>query len=578
MNKKTNPATKTKRASAVKLGPGSKAEKTLPEKVLTLPRINVNERQLYDLEMLLNGAFAPLEGFLNEGDYTGVVEHMRLKGGELWPIPIVFDVPSSDNYQPGDEVALCDQYGNPLAVFSIESRYTPNKKNEAKKVYGTLDENHPGVKYLMREAGNVYLGGRVTSVALPEHHDYTDLRYTPAELKQWFKEKGWKNVAGFQTRNPMHRVHFELVKKAHEDHDIPVLIHPVVGLTREGDFDYVTRVRTYKIIHEKYAKDFTKLSLLPLAMRMAGPREALWHALIRKNYGCTHFIVGRDHAGPGKDTNGKPFYGPNDAHELAKQHEKELGVTIIASPEMVYHKKKDAYVPITDVKDKRDVVSISGTEFRKRLRGGEEIPEWYSFTECVAALRHGIQKQKATGLTIFFTGLSGAGKSTIANHLYAKLREIQDEAITLLDGDVIRENLSKGLGFSKEDRETNVLRVGYVASEITKHGGIAICSLIAPYGSSRKANRERISKVGTYIEVYVSTPVGVCEERDVKGLYKKARKGLLSHFTGVDDPYEVPTDPEVVIDTTMVDIHTSVEMILAYLLKHGFIEKSRYVG
>ena len=554
-------------------------EKTLSEKVLTLPRINVNERQLYDLEMLLNGGFAPLTGFLNEADYKSVVEEMRLRDGTLWPIPIVFDVPFSSNYQPGDEVALCDQYGNPLAIFSIGSRYEPDKRNEALKVYGTEDETHPGVKYLMRETGDVYLGGKVTAVALPEHHDYKDLRYTPDELKHWFRENNWEQVAGFQTRNPMHRVHFELVKKTHEEHGIPVLIHPVVGLTKEGDVDYVTRVRTYKIVHDKYAKDFTKLSLLPLAMRMAGPREALWHALVRKNYGCTHFIVGRDHAGPGKDAKGKPFYGPDEARELAKKYEKELGITIIASPEMVYHKKKNAYVPVTDANDERDILSISGTEFRKRLRSGEEIPEWFSFAECITALRHGAEEQKkSSGLTIFFTGLSGSGKSTIANRLYAKLREIQDRHITLLDGDVIRDNLSKGLGFSKEDRETNVKRVGYVASEITKHGGIAICSLIAPYHSSRMANRERIQKVGTYVEVYVSTPVDVCEERDVKGLYKKARKGLLPHFTGVDDPYEEPGSPEITIDTAEKDVDESVAVVLLYLVENGLIEKSLYAG
>lgn len=544
----------------------------LPSNTLKLPRLNLHGRQLFDLEMLLHGGFAPLGAFMNAADYNSVCETMRLGDGVLFPIPIVLDVPRESPHQAGDSVVLCDEYGNPLAIMRIESRYTPDKKREALLVYGTEDETHPGVAYLMHHMQDTYLGGTIESIQHPVRHDFNEFRHTPETLKMLFKERGWERVIGFQTRNPMHRVHFELVKRAHEKVGAPVLIHPVVGMTREGDVDYITRVRTYKTVREKYAKDFSELSLLPLSMRMAGPREALWHALVRKNYGCTHFIVGRDHAGPGTNKDGAPFYDSNAARMLAEEYGPEIGIEILPSEELVYSASRKAYVSNGELEANERTENISGTEFRRRLREGEEIPDWFSFPECIDELRRGVERQSRVGVTIFFTGLSGAGKSTIAAMLASKLRELQDREVTLLDGDIIREHLTKGLGFSKEDRDTNVKRVGYVASEITKHGGIAITSLIAPYKEAREAVRELVERSGVFVEVYVATSLAVCEARDTKGLYEKARKGLLKDFTGVDDPYEIPEDTEVTLDTEHQSAEESVETIVACLRARSLLK------
>lgn len=535
----------------------------LRQKIIHLPRLNLTDRQLYDLEMILVGGFSPLEGFLTEEEYDSVVRQMRLPNGTLWPIPVTLDV--SGAYRRGDEIALCDKYGNPVALMSITSVYAPDKMREAQMVYGTTDLAHPGVRYLLKEAGPVYIGGKILGIALTEKHDFRDLRHTPAELKEWFRKNGWNRVVGFQTRNPIHRAHYEIMTRAADSIGAKILIHPVVGLTKEGDIDYITRVRAYKRLHERYLADRAKLSLLPIAMRMAGPREAVWHALIRKNYGCTHFIVGRDHAGPGNDSSGKPFYGPYEAQKLVLQYEKDIGIAIIPMQEMAYVEEENAYYPADEIKPHHTVKNISGTQFRKMLRDGDEIPEWFSFPEVIEELRRGIEREKRRGFTIFFTGLSGAGKSTIATILYTKLLEIQDRKITFLDGDVVRQNLSRGLGFSREDRNANIERMGFVANEITKHGGIAICSAIAPYEESREKNRQLISKNGVYIEVYVSTPLEICKARDTKGLYAKAEQGLVKNFTGIDDPYEVPANPDIEFSTANTNPLECADRIVEFL-------------
>ena len=542
------------------------------DSTLNLRRYNLKDRQLFDLEMLMVEGFKPLTGFMNEDDYQSIVLDMRTVDGDLFPIPIVLDVPDSADFEVGESILLCDQYGNPLAVMDVESRYQPDKAKEVEGVYGTSDMLHPGVRYVMNQMHDTYIGGTVHKLQLEARHDFKDLRYTPAELKEVFKEKGWDEVVAFQTRNPMHRVHFELVKKAHEKTGAPVLVHPVVGMTREGDIDYITRVHTYRVVCEKYGKDFTFLSLLPLAMRMAGPREALWHMIIRKNYGATHFIVGRDHAGPGKDSNGEPFYGPYEARDLAEQYAEEVGITVVPSDELAYVESRGEYVSIDELKEDEEVLGISGTEFRRRLFAGEDIPEWFSFPESIAELQVGVAKQRRRGVTIFFTGLSGSGKSTVANILASKLLELQDREVTLLDGDVIRNHLTSELGFSKEHRDLNVQRVGYVASEITKHGGIAVCSLIAPYAQAREKARELVERQGTFVEVYISTPLEVCEERDVKGLYEKARKGLIKGFTGIDDPYEEPQGAELVIDTGTDSPEVFTQQIIDFLVETRAIQ------
>lgn len=537
-----------------------------------ISKLTLTDRQLFDLELIISGGFAPLTGFLNKEDYESVVENLHLTNSTLWPMPIVLDVDEKiSKTPPGTKLLLVDSYNNPIAVLTVESVYKPDKQREAQKVYGTTDDTHPGVKYLFTETKDFYIGGPVVGIGFSPKYDFTELRHHPHELKSIFEKKNISKVVAFQTRNPMHRAHVEIVSRSQKESGAHILLHPVVGLTKEGDIDYVTRVRSYKKLYETYLKDHATLSLLPLAMRMAGPREALWHALVRKNYGATHFIIGRDHAGPGNNKERKPFYGPYDAQELARTYEKEIGLEIITQPEMVYIAELDTYVSPEEIKENHTVKNISGTEFRRMLRSGEEIPSWFSYPEVIEELRLAEKRNQKNGVTVFFTGLSGSGKSTIANILKMKLIEHSNKTVTILDGDVVRENLSKGLGFSKEDRDTNILRIGFVASEITKHGGIALCSAIAPYTTSRVKNRDLISRVGTYIEVYVSTPIAVCEKRDVKGLYQKAKQGIIKGFTGVDDPYEVPEKPEFTFDTAEVPAEVCADTIISFLKERNLL-------
>lgn len=539
---------------------------TLQEKLLTMPSIYLNARQLNDLDLLMNGAFSPLEGFLNERDYDAVLEHMRLTEGTLWPMPVVLDVPSVKGMRLGGEVVLRDEVGKELAVLSISSIYEPDKRKEALKVYGTVDTAHPGVKYLFSSTGRFYIGGGVRGLSSVDKYDFHELRHTPRELQAWFMGQGWNRIAAFQTRNPLHRVHFAIIKKAADDHDVKILLHPAVGPTKDGDIDYVTRVRCYKKLLENYMKDFAVLSLLPLAMRMAGPREAVWHAIVRKNYGCTHFIVGRDHAGPGVDSRGQPFYGIYQAQQEVQSHAEEIGISVIPAQDMVYVEEEQGYIPKETARVGQTIHDISGTEIRRRLLQNEEIPQWFSFPEIIDELRRSaMQEKQRKGFTIFLTGLPSSGKSTIANVLATKLLEIQDRKISLFDGDIIRRHLSYGLGFSREDRNTNIERIGFVAKEVTKHGGIAICAAIAPFAEAREKNREAISQYGSYIEAYVATPIKICRVRDPKGLYKKAEAGIIKGFTGVDDPYEIPSRPEIVLDASVHSPLECADTVISYL-------------
>jgi sulfate adenylyltransferase len=538
-----------------------------------LPSWDLTMRQICDLELLLNGAFSPLEGFLDQRDYDRVLADMRLAGGVLWPLPITLDVTAAfaEPLREGDSIALRDQEGVLIATMEISSLFRPDKELEARSVFGTADEAHPGVSYLMHRANEVYLGGRVRGVETPIHYDFKHLRDTPQELRDRFQKLGWRRVVAFQTRNPMHRAHLELTFRAAKEVEANLLIHPVVGMTKPGDVDHFTRVRCYEHLLAHYPEQTTALSLLPLAMRMAGPREAVWHAIIRKNFGCTHLIVGRDHAGPGNGRDGKPFYGPYDAQLLLKEHEQELDITMVPFKNMVYVEDKAQYFPQDEVEQGTRTLDISGTELRRRLRDGLDIPEWFSFPEVVAELRRTHPPRYRQGFTVFFTGLSGSGKSTVANALMIKLMEMGGRPVTLLDGDVVRKHLSSELGFSKEHRDLNILRIGYVASEITKNGGIAICAPIAPYTATRRQVREMIEPCGGFIEVHVATPLPVCEARDRKGLYAKARAGLIKGFTGISDPYEDPESPEVRVDTTELTPDLIAHRILVKLESLGFI-------
>ncbi len=548
----------------------------LEDEAQDLPSLSLTDRQLCDLELLLNGGFSPLTGFLTEEEYEGVVEDMRLPDGTLWPMPITLDVDSetAESYSAGDRIALRDATGLLLAVLTVDDIYKPDKEREAEAVFGKADEAHPAVFYLFDQAGSHYIGGSLEGVQLPPHYDFEDLRRTPRQLREYLQENGNDEVIGFQTRNPMHRAHKELTDRALEETNGHLVIHPVVGLTKPGDIDPYTRVRCYKKLLQEYPDGKVTLSALPLAMRMGGPREALWHAIIRKNYGCSHFIVGRDHAGPGDDSNGEPFYGTYEAQELTTSVADELGMTILTYNWMVYVPEVDAYQSIDAVDEDTETLMISGTELRRRLQAGENVPEWFSYPQVVDELRHSYPPRKEQGFTVFFTGLSGSGKSTLANALHVKLLEEGERSATLLDGDIVRTHLSKELGFSQEDRSTNVRRIGFVASEITKHGGAAVCAPIAPYAADRAFNEQLIeSQGGGYIEVFVDAPLEVCEERDVKGLYAKARAGIIKDFTGIDDPYEAPRDADVVCKTADESVAESLQKVLNKLAEEGFIDR-----
>jgi sulfate adenylyltransferase len=533
---------------------------------------DLTERQLCDIELLLNGAFSPLEGFLGKADYESVVKTMRLTSGVLWPMPITLDVTEefAADVKAGDNIALRDLEGVILATLEVNDVWTPDLDAEAEGVYGTTDEKHPAVYYLKHVGNPVYIGGKLTGIEQPTHYDFKHLRDAPGEVRDRFEKLGWRKVVAFQTRNPMHRAHQELTLRAAHDVEANLLIHPVVGMTKPGDVDHFTRVRCYEQILNRYPEQTTMLSLLPLAMRMGGPREALWHAIIRKNYGCTHLIVGRDHAGPGQDSKGEDFYGPYDAQDLLKEHADELDITMVPFQLMVFAENRAQYIPIDEKTDDDQVLNISGTELRRRLQEGLEIPEWFSFPDVVAELRRTHPPRHKQGFTVFFTGLSGSGKSTIANALMVKLMEMGGRPVSLLDGDIVRKNLSSELGFSKEHRDLNIRRIGYVASEITKNGGIAICAPIAPYAATRRAVRDMIASVGGFIEIHVATSLEVCESRDRKGLYALARAGKIKEFTGISDPYEVPENPEMTIDTVEISPDLAAHRVLVKLESMGF--------
>jgi sulfate adenylyltransferase len=538
------------------------------------PSWDLTGRQLCDLELLLTGGFSPQRGFMTRADYEGVCHNMRLADGTLWPMPITLDVTEefAKKLTPGtSKVALRDPEGVMLAVLNVEEVWQPDRKAEAQAVFASTSAAHPGADYTINKANPWYVGGTLEGTQLPSHYDFRNLRLTPAEVRAEFARVGWRRVVAFQTRNPMHRAHVELAFRASKQVEASLLIHPVVGMTKPGDVDYYTRVRCYQLLLSKFPQSTAKLSLLPLAMRMGGPREAIWHALIRKNHGCSHFIVGRDHAGPGKDTDGKPFYGPYEAQEVFKRHEADIGVTMVPFNMMVYLEGQDKYVPDDEVKNGDRVLNISGTELRQRLNEGRDIPGWFTYPEVVSELRRSFPPRHKQGVTIFFTGLSGSGKSTIANVLLTKFLETGGRPVTLLDGDLVRKNLSSELGFSKEHRDINIRRIGYVASEITKNGGIAICAPIAPYDATRKHVRQLIEPYGGFILVHIATSVDVCEQRDRKGLYAKARAGILKEFTGISDPYEVPADAEVTINTGDLSAEEAAQEIILHLEREGFI-------
>ncbi|HYO46621.1 MAG TPA: bifunctional sulfate adenylyltransferase/adenylylsulfate kinase, partial [Gemmatimonadota bacterium] len=535
-----------------------------------LPSIQVSERVVCDLELLATGAFSPLDRFMGRDDLDRVLDEMRLADDHLFPIPVTLPVHDDAPVEEGKDLALRNSKNELLAVVRVEEVYPWDRKRLAAKAFGTVDPRHPMVAEMERW-GPCFVSGPIRVLELPRHHDFQDLRLTPAETRRRLESYGHRNVIAFQTRNPLHRVHEELTKRAIEAVDGVLLLHPSVGMTKPGDVDHYTRVRTYMALARNYYDaDRILLALLPLAMRMAGPRETLWHALIRRNHGANHLIVGRDHASPGVDSAGKPFYGPYDAQELVQSHVDELGVTPVPFHELVYLEDEARYEERSRIPEGARIASISGTQVREEyLRNGRKLPEWFTRPEVADILAESHPPRHRQGACIWFTGLSGAGKSTTADVLTTLLLE-HGRQVTVLDGDVVRTHLSHGLGFSKEDRDINIRRIGFVAAELVRHGGIVLCAAVSPYRSTRNDVRSMVG-TGQFVEVFVDTPLDVCEERDVKGMYAKARRGEIKNFTGIDDPYERPENPEIALDTTSHLPEDNARRVIEYLVEQGYV-------
>jgi len=538
-------------------------------RAMKLPSTKISMRALCDLELLATGGFSPLNEFMGKADYERVLREMRLTDGTLFPLPITLTANPAELPMVGEEIALRNANNDLIAVLEIDEVFHWDNETEARLAYGTTDARHPMISEMV-SWGKVCISGPMKVINLPKYHDFIDLRLTPAQVRQRLEGMGQTNVVAFQTRNPLHRIHEELTKRAADRVGGSLLIHPVVGMTKPGDVDHYTRVRIYRTLVDKYyPQEKTMLSLLPLAMRMAGPREALLHAIIRRNHGANHFIVGRDHAGPGKDSSGKPFYGPYDAQEMLKKYETELGVKMVPFEELVYLPERGEYVEAKDVPEGAKVLNISGTQVRDDyLAKGKLLPEWFTRPETAQILSQMYPPRHQQGFCIWFTGLSGAGKTATAQVLTELLLE-HGKQLTMLDGDVIRTHLSKGLGFSKEDRDTNIIRIGFVAGEIVRHGGVVVCAAISPYRAARNEARQVVGE--NFIMAYMDTPIEVCEQRDTKGLYAKARRGELKGFTGVDDPYEAPISPEITLQGMGVTPEENARKIIAYLTQQGYL-------
>ena len=543
-----------------------------------LPAVTLTERQLCDLELILNGGFSPLEGFMNERDYKGVVEELRLADGSLFSMPICLDVTAQTverlRIKAGARVTLRDfRDDSNLAILTVDDVYKPDKKKEADKVFGG-DPEHPAIKYLNDSTKELYVGGKVQAVNRLNHYDYVALRYTPAELRTHFEKLGWTRVVAFQTRNPMHRAHRELTVRAARARQANVLIHPVVGLTKPGDIDHFTRVRVYEALMPRYPNGMAVLGLLGLAMRMGGPREAIWHAIIRKNHGATHFIIGRDHAGPGKNSAGKDFYGPYDAQDAVEKYRSELGIEVVEFQQMTYLPDSDEYMPKDQVPQGTKTLDISGTELRRRLKVGAPIPEWFSYPEVVKVLQESNPPRAKQGFTIFLTGYTNSGKDAVARALQVTLNQQGGRAVSLLLGETVRHELSAELGFSREDRDTNIARIAFVAAELTKSGAAVIAAPIAPFEDARQDARDAVERFGSFFLVHVATSLAYAEKTDRRGVYARARRNSIKNFTGVNDPYEKPSDADLTVDCEKQSVRSIVHEIILMLESQGYFEAS----
>ncbi|KAF7790304.1 hypothetical protein EIP86_001258 [Pleurotus ostreatoroseus] len=551
-----------------------KAEaKTLPDLVLT-------DRQLCDLELIMNGGFSPLESFMNQADYTSVVDTLCLADGALFAMPITLDVSKEDidakSIQPGARIVLRDPRDDEaLAIITVDDIYQPDRVKEAIQVFGADDPAHPAVAYLRNKVKDYYVGGKIQAIQPPTHFDYVALRYTPAELRAHFNKLAWRKVVAFQTRNPMHRAHRELTVRAARQRQANVLIHPVVGLTKPGDVDHYTRVRVYEAIMAKYPNGMGHLALLPLAMRMAGPREAVWHAIIRKNFGATHFIVGRDHAGPGKNSQGKDFYGPYDAQDLVTKFRDELQIEMVPFQMMTYLPSTDEYQPVDEVPKGVQTLDISGTELRRRLKTGAPIPDWFSYDAVVKTLRESYPPRLKQGFVIFLTGLHNSGKDKIAKALQVTLNQQGGRSVSLLLGDSIRPELDDGFTKTSEERSKDLQRIGFVSAELARAGAAVIAAPVAPKAASRDAIKNTVLQTagpgGNFFTIHVATPLAHCEATDRKGIYSQAHAGAVNGVAGVDETYEVPERADLTVDVTKQSIPEIVHSIVLLLETNALV-------
>ncbi|MHB8622298.1 MAG: bifunctional sulfate adenylyltransferase/adenylylsulfate kinase [Sulfuricaulis sp.] len=553
----------------------------LKKELHRFPSVTLTQRQLCDLELLINGAFSPLRGFMIREEYESVRDKMQLPDGLLWSIPITLDIPgtTAEKLELDGYLGLNDPEGFMLAVLRIRNIWKPDKQREAELVYGTASLAHPGVRYLYEQVHDTYIGGEVDGVQSPAHYDFETRRDTPVELRHLFEKQGWRRVVAFNTSKPMHRLHRDITLRAAKAAQANILLHPAIGMTKPGDLRYYSRVHCYQAIMRHYPHNLAMLSLLPMAVRMAGPREAMLNAIIRQNYGCSHFIVGPEHAAPPEvRLGGERFYPRYAAQELMAQHQDKLGIRIIPVKEMQYVPEDDQFLPVEQIeKEGKHGVQFTEYELYDHLARDQKIPAWFSFPNVIAELRKVYPPRQRCGFTLFFTGLSGSGKSTLAKILYAKFIEAGGRPVTLLDGDVVRKNLSSELGFSKAHRDLNIRRIGFVASEITKNGGIAICAPIAPYAATRRAVRELVEQYGSFIEIHVATALEVCEARDRKGLYAKARQGLIPEFTGISDPYETPDHPDIRLDTSDLSPAQAAQEIVLFLSRACYLDDDQRI-
>jgi len=548
----------------------------LCREAIHFPSLNLNQRQLSDLELLLNGGFSPLRGFMGQADYNSVLSDMSLADGTFWPMPITLDIPDTVAQQliPGSYLALRDPEGFMLAVVTVEDLWQPDKTVEAKALFNSDDLTHPGVAHLLQQTGQYAVSGRLEGLSLPLRHDYPSLHLTPEELRKSFTRRGWRRVIAFQAHQPLHRAQHEFTLRAAMAYEANLLIHPVIGNAESDHPNYFTLVRCYQAIMPRFSSATTAISLLPLYPRGSGLREVFWNAIVQRNYGCSHLIVGGVYTENEGGRRGMDLFQeyclPTNA---AKRN--AVGVELIPFPRMVYVEERAQYLPLEEVPEGLLSASLTDTELKRRLSEGLKVPEWFSYPEVLNELQIAYPARDKQGLTIFFTGLSGAGKSTLAKVLMTKLLEMGGRQVTLLDGDIMRKHLSSELGFSREHRDINVRRIGFVASEITKNHGIAICAPIAPYHATRRDVRAMIEPLGGFFEIHVATPLQVCEGRDRKGLYAKARAGIVKEFTGISDPYETPEKPELVIDTTDISVEEAVQQILLKLEREGYVRSTR---